>query len=120
MLMDSRMMRNPGRLLSIYEKNWNLPIWGMWDAGVDCSQLDQNDNCHENIDTQRNLTANENFISPAQFRPHLKAQPRKNIRKSRKKGKSIIVKDTPEKDEIERERLAKKRQKKNPIKKLKE
>ncbi|KAL3274943.1 hypothetical protein HHI36_019720 [Cryptolaemus montrouzieri] len=73
-------------------------IDGSRDVEVDYSQLDQNNNCQENIDSQGNLTANENLIGPALFRHPLIAQPRKNIRKSIKKRKSIIATDTPEKE----------------------
>lgn len=51
------------------------------------------------------------IISPAQFRGYPKAGPRKNQIKKRKKGKSIIATDTPEKAELEEQH--KKKQKPN-------
>ncbi|KAJ2937446.1 hypothetical protein O0L34_g19354 [Tuta absoluta] len=40
------------------------------------------------------------FISPKVFRPEIKAGPRKENQKARKRGKSMIATDTPEKDAI--------------------
>lgn len=41
------------------------------------------------------------LISPAIIRPHPKAEPRKETRRGRQKGRSRILTDTPEKQEIE-------------------
>lgn len=50
------------------------------------------------------------FISPKEFRLPLKAQARKIIQKFRKRGKSIIATDTPEKDALaEKKKTASKR-----------
>lgn len=54
-------------------------------------------------------------VTPFMIRLHPKAEPRKEVRKGRKKGKSRILTDTPEKNEIEKMKAA--RQNKN-IKKL--
>ncbi|XP_050300113.1 uncharacterized protein LOC126738716 [Anthonomus grandis grandis] len=54
-----------------------------------------------------------NFITPDKISPYPKAEPRKPMRKGRKRGKCMIVTDTPEKEELlER--------KKPPPKKVKE
>lgn len=50
----------------------------------------------------------EQFVSPEDIRGYPKAEARKNSQQGRKKGKSIIATDTPEKNEIE-ERFNKKR-----------
>lgn len=42
-------------------------------------------------------------ITPAQVRPHLKAEPRKSTRKGRRRAKSTILTDTPNKSLIEQE-----------------
>lgn len=66
-----------------------------------------------------------NIVTPQQIRPHAKAAPRKNLRKSRKKLQSSIITYTPVKDAIEeqhKERLAKKalsEEKKQKAKKVK-
>lgn len=41
------------------------------------------------------------LISPAIIRPHPKAEPRKETRRGRQKGRSRVLTDTPEKQEIE-------------------
>lgn len=55
-------------------------------------------------------TSHKKFIDPTEFRPPIKAKPRKNVRKNRKKGRSMIPTDTPEKEQIELEKQARKRQ----------
>lgn len=52
-----------------------------------------------NVDTSDLfLPTTATFISPKEFRPPLKAQPRKNVRKNRKRGRSLIATDTPVKN----------------------
>lgn len=63
----------------------------------------------EILQNKSQKTNEEEFITPADFRPTLKGQPRKNSRKNRKKGRSLIATDTPEKEEIARENEAKRR-----------
>lgn len=41
-----------------------------------------------------------NLISPEVLRPYPKAMPRKSVQVNRKKGKSAVITDTPEKDEL--------------------
>ncbi|KAG5894038.1 hypothetical protein JTB14_037883 [Gonioctena quinquepunctata] len=79
------------------------------DLEPDCSEK-------ENIAPQGDSSVNESsqtghkkFIDPTEFRPPFKAKPRKNIRKNRKRGRSMIATDTPEKEQIEKEEQAKKR-----------
>lgn len=76
----------------------------------------ENTQSQENLSTVMDISQNtlqeaekQQFIAPSDFRPPVKAQPRKNIRKNRKKGRSLIATDTPEKEEIFREKQAKKR-----------
>ncbi|XP_050301599.1 uncharacterized protein LOC126739820 [Anthonomus grandis grandis] len=53
---------------------------------------------------------NENiFISPKEFQPPLRAAARKNTRKRRKAGRSLIATDTPEKNLLEMEQQGKRR-----------
>ncbi|KAG5878604.1 hypothetical protein JTB14_004901 [Gonioctena quinquepunctata] len=77
------------------------------DLEPDCSEK-------ENIAPQEvnesSQTGHKKFIDPTEFRPPFKAKPRKNIRKNRKRGRSMIATDTPEKEQIDKERQAKKRQ----------
>jgi len=47
------------------------------------------------------------LVSPEDIRPFPKALPRKDSRKGRPKGKSLILTDTPEKDRIEKEKATK-------------
>lgn len=49
------------------------------------------------------------FISPSQFRGYPKAQSRKQGTKGRKKGKSMISTDIPEKDKLEINQNSKKK-----------
>lgn len=46
------------------------------------------------------LPLSENFITPKEFRPVLKAEKRKNKQGKRKAGKSIIATDTPKKNAL--------------------
>lgn len=55
-------------------------------------------------------------LSPADIRPYPKASPRKLIKKGRKKGRSTIVTDTPEKEEIERIALERKQKRLGKVK----
>lgn len=54
---------------------------------------------------EKNLTHKETFISPFEFRNLIKAEPRKTNRKRRKPGRSMIPTDTPEKDQLEQEKI---------------
>lgn len=65
---------------------------------------------------QTNTPNNEPFLTPETVRPYPKAQPRKNVKNKRKKGKSRIMTDTPEKLLIEQQTAEKKR--KLPVKKI--
>lgn len=56
------------------------------------------------------------FIGPEEIRGYPKAEPRKETQKGRKKGRSMIPTDTPEKDELEERQRAKKQ---TPIEKQK-
>ncbi|KAG5874908.1 hypothetical protein JTB14_028478 [Gonioctena quinquepunctata] len=76
------------------------------DLEPDCSEK-------ENIPPQEDSSVNESsqtghkkFIDPKEFRPLFKAKPRKNIRKNRK----MKATDTPQKEQIGKEKQAKKRQ----------
>ena len=55
--------------------------------------------------------SNQEFVSPFQFRDPIKAGPRKNNRKPRKLGRSLIATDTPEKTEIQMEKTVTKKRK---------
>ncbi|XP_025160323.1 uncharacterized protein LOC112589827 [Harpegnathos saltator] len=44
---------------------------------------------------------NDSFISPSDFKSYPKVQPKQNTRKPRRKGKCMIVTDSPEKNEIQ-------------------
>lgn len=70
-----------------------------------------------NKDPLPNIT----FISPEQIQPYPKAAPRKTNKRGRKLGATRIVTDTPEKEEIRRnkEKRAKNKDKKSPVKKSK-
>ncbi|CAF4749163.1 unnamed protein product [Pieris macdunnoughi] len=59
------------------------------------------------------------FVSPEVIRPHPKAGPRKGSGKGRKKGKTRILTDTPEKLAIENEWAARKQKKEKKICKAK-
>jgi len=48
------------------------------------------------------------IISPHMVRPYPKAGPRKEVTKGRKKGKSRILTETSEKEEIEKQQMNKK------------
>lgn len=54
-----------------------------------------------NIGTPTHPINKKTFLSPFEFMSPIKAPPRKNNRKSRKPGRSLIATDTPEKTEIE-------------------
>ncbi|XP_055922503.1 uncharacterized protein LOC129953377 [Eupeodes corollae] len=47
------------------------------------------------------------FVSPSQFKPPIKAKPRTNNRQNKKKGRSLIATDTPEKEEILQNKIRK-------------
>lgn len=62
------------------------------------------------LKTIENNLPSTTTISPFQFRPPIKAGPRKSTRKPRKLGRSLIATDTPEKLEIEKDKnMSKKR-----------
>lgn len=63
----------------------------------------------EILQNKSQKTNEEEFITPADFRPTLKGQPGKNSRKNRKKGRNLIATDMPEKEENARENEAKRR-----------
>ncbi|KAK9878424.1 hypothetical protein WA026_022064 [Henosepilachna vigintioctopunctata] len=69
-------------------------------------------------DTSNKNTSNA-FVSPEVIRPYPKAGPRKNVRTERKKGRTRILTDTPEKLAIENELEARKRKKEKKITKVK-
>lgn len=60
---------------------------------------------------QENTQECLNIVTPSMIRPHPKAEARKEVRRGRLKGKSRILTDTPEKNEIERIKAARQNKK---------
>ncbi|XP_050303079.1 uncharacterized protein LOC126740901 [Anthonomus grandis grandis] len=72
--------------------------------------IEKNLNIESPIPSTSYQQNNENiFISPKEFQPPLRAAARKNTRKRRKAGRSLIATDTPEKDLLEMEQQGKRR-----------
>lgn len=61
---------------------------------------------------------NKHFVSPKEFRQPLRAAARKNARQNRKKKRSLIATDTPEKEQLAMEKEAKKRKVPNKTKRV--
>ncbi|KAG5878835.1 hypothetical protein JTB14_003599 [Gonioctena quinquepunctata] len=80
------------------------------DLEPDCSEKENIVPQEDSSVNESSQTGHETFIDPTEFRPPSKAKPRKNIRKNRKRGRSMIATGTPEKEQIEKEKQAKKRQ----------
>lgn len=53
------------------------------------------------VSTPSTTKPSANIVTPEEVRPHVKAQARKGNRKGRKKSKSTVLTDTPNKEELE-------------------